>query len=312
MLAFVLRASAQVSSTECCATMLFPIGARTVALGQAMTALGGHESMFINPAGLSEQHKNEFLAHRSNLADNKVTTLAFLMVSKNVGTFGLTYRLIDFGTQEDTDDQGNPIGSLSIVDQQLIASFATNVRAGWSAGVNYRLYDFRPTCTGFGCETAKPGTTHLIDGGVQYQPPGNKSIAFGASFVQLGFPLQINNAAQADPTPARLRAGVAFEFGHLVQRDTTTTIWLHADMVNRVRDFGTPAFNVGVEIILDNTIFLRAGHAASGDGLTSGGTGIGVGLKYQRFDVGVAKTITTSPLFEGSGEPFHVSFGVSF
>jgi hypothetical protein len=291
--------------------MLFPIGARTVALGQAMTALGGHESMFINPAGLSEQHKNEFIAHRSNLADNKVTTLAFLMVSKNVGVFGLTYRLIDYGTQEDTDEFGNPIGSLSIIDQQLIASFATHVRAGWSAGVNYRLYDFRPTCTGFGCEIAKAGTTHLIDGGVQYQPPAMKSVALGASLVQLGFPLQINNAAQADRTPARLRAGAAYEFGHIVQRDTTTAIWLHADVVTRVHDLSS-AFTMGVEVILDNTIFLRAGHAASGDAITSGGTGIGVGLKYQRFDVSVAKTVTASPLFEGAGEPFHVSFGISF
>lgn len=313
--AFVFAARdvhAQVSSSECCAAMLFPIGARTVALGQAVTAMAGLEAMFVNPAGLVDQKADEFVAHRAALADNKVTTLSVLLVSRGVGVFGFTYRLIDFGSQDETDINGNPLGSLSVIDQQLIASFATHVREGMSAGVSYRLYDFRPTCTGLCADAAKPGTTHLIDFGVQLQPKRLKGAVLGASLIQFGFPLQVNNAAQADPTPARLRGGIAYEVGHVVRRDSTTTAWLHVDLVARARSISAPVVNVGLEIILDNTIFLRAGHASAGDGITSGGTGIGVGLKYQRFDVSVAKTITASPVFENAGEPFHVSFAVSF
>jgi len=228
-----------VSSSECCAAMLFPIGARTVALGQALTASGGLESMFMNPAGLTDVTKDEFVAHRATLADNKVTTFTVLLVSKGIGVFGLTYRLIDFGTQDETDINGNPIGSISVIDQQLIASFATHMSVG-------------------------------------------------------------------------LSAGIAYDVGRLLRRDTTTAAWVHVDLVGRARELSTPAVNIGLEVILDNTIFLRVGHASAGDGITSGGTGIGVGLKFQRFDVGVAKTVTTSPVFENAGEPFHVSFAVSF
>jgi hypothetical protein len=45
--------------------------------------------------------------------------------------------------------------------------------------------------------------------------------------------------------------------------------------------------------------------------VASGGTGLGVGLKYQRFNVGVAKTFTASSL-DPEGEPVHISFGVRF
>lgn len=300
-----------VSSAECCIDMLFPIGARTVALGAAVTARPGEDASFVNPAGLAFMRDDQFYAHRSSLADAKVTTLGVVFVSKDVGAFGIAYHLVDFGDQETTDEFGNPTGSASIIYQQLIASFGTRMRGGWSAGINYRLYDFRPTCSGTSCEeTAKPGTTHMVDAGLVFEPRFLPTARLGAAIAHLGFPLQVNNAQQADPTPARLRVGAAYEAAHHFTRDTSVVVWLHADAIQRIRNGGSPAVALSAEVILDNTIYFRAGHATSGDGTTSGATGLGIGLKYQRFDVSVAKTLSTSELF--SGEPFHVSFGVTF
>lgn len=300
-----------VSSTECCIDMLFPVGARTVSLGNAASARPGEDAAFINPAGLTSRRENQFFAHRSNLADAKVTTLGLAIRTKQVGVFGIAYHLVDFGTQETTDESGNPSGTASVIYQQLIASYATRVAVGWSAGVNYRLYDFRPSCTGLSCgETAKPGTTHMVDMGVTYEPTFMKSARFGASLLYLGFPLQVNNAAQADPTPARLRIGAAYEAGHLVLKDTSVAVWVHADAVSRAREPGSAAYGIGVEAVLDHIIFFRAGHSTAGDGIIAGGTGLGIGLRYERFDVSVGKTVSTSTLFPG--EPFHVSFGISF
>ncbi|HET9440423.1 MAG TPA: hypothetical protein VFO52_09640, partial [Longimicrobiales bacterium] len=155
------------------------------------------------------------------------------------------------------------------------------------------------------------GTTHLLDGGVQYRPARVPRLTLGASLMHLGLALQVNNAAQADPTPARLRVGASYEVGHHLQKDTTTTVWVYGDIVQRIRDPGAPAINAGVELILNQTIYLRAGHASSANGVASGGTGLGVGLRYQRFTVGVAKTFTTSSL-DPEGEPVHISFGVRF
>ncbi|MGQ0563079.1 MAG: hypothetical protein ACT443_14540 [Gemmatimonadota bacterium] len=298
-----------VSSTECCIDMLSPVGARTVALGDAVTARPGPDAMFVNPAGLSERRKNEFTAHRSDFVDASRTTLGVLLATRDVGVFALAYHLIDFGTQENTDDFGNVLGTSTYIYQQLIASYATRVGVGWSAGLNYRLYDFRPSCTGVNCVSAeRPGTTHMVDAGLTYEPRLLKTARFGASIMHVGFPLQINNAAQADPTPARLRVGAAYEAGHHFSSDTTLAVWLHIDAVDRVRDPGSPALNFGAEVVLDRTISVRAGHSSAGDGVTSGGTALGLGLVYERFEVSVAKTVTTLPI----GEPFHVSFGVTF
>jgi hypothetical protein len=290
--------------------MLFPVGARSVSLGDAVTARPGQDAIFANPAALSAFGTAQLSAHRSTLADASRTTLGGLFVMKDIGVFGLSYHLLDFGEQEAIDDVGNR-GTFGVIYQQLIASFATNVGIGWSAGVNYRLYDYRPSCTGFACsgEDAS-GTTHMVDAGLVFSPAFLPSFRFGASMMHAGFPLQIKNAAQADPTPARLRVGAAYEAGHHFTRDSVLAVWIHVDGVTRLRDAGSPAVNFGIEAELDKTIFFRAGHASAGDGITAGGTGIGLGLKYERFEVSVAKTVSASPLFEG--EPIHVSFAVTF
>lgn len=299
--------------SECCTPLLLPIGARTVALGQALTGAGGREAMFFNPAGLMDVDDDEFVVHRSALVEAQVNTFSLLIHSKVAGVFGLTYRLIDFGDTESTPPGSSvPTGTLTTIDQVLIASFATRVAAGWSAGVSYKLYDFRNTCSGSCGEGATfSGTTHMLDGGVQFRPPGNRFVVLGASLMNVGFALQINNAAQADPTPARLRVGGAYEIGHHLQRDTTTMVWLYSDLVMPARDLGAPALNAGAELVLNETLYLRAGYASSQYGVVSGGTGLGVGLRYQRFTVGVAKTFTTSSL-DPEGEPVHISFGVRF
>src|SRR5688572_7417973 len=96
-----------VSSTECCIDMLFPVGARSVALGDAVTARPGQDAIFINPAGLSVFTKHQLNAHRSTLADASRTTLGGLFAMKDIGVFGLSYHLIDFGEQEAIDPDGN-------------------------------------------------------------------------------------------------------------------------------------------------------------------------------------------------------------
>ncbi len=298
-----------VPASECCLPLLLPIGARPVALGQALTARAGRDGVFINPAGLIDVSDDEFIIHRSTLAeDAQLTTFGLIIHSAVAGVFAVTYRLIDFGETDITDEFGNVIGSSGFIDQVLTASFATRISAGWSAGISYKLYDFRDQCEGV-CGERFSGTTHLLDGGFEFRPARVPQLILGASLIHAGLALQVKNAAQADPTPARLRIGAAYEIGHHLQKDTTVQVWAHGDVVGRMRDTGAPAVNVGAEVILDQTIFLRAGHASASNGVTSGGTGLGVGLRYQRFEIAVSKTFSSSAL---ESDPVQVSFGVRF
>jgi hypothetical protein len=296
-----------VPASECCLPILLPIGARPVALGQALTARAGRDGIFINPAGLVVINDDEFVVHRSTMAeDAQLTTFGLIIHSAVAGVFALTYRLIDFGESEITDEFGNVIGTSGFIDQMVIASFGTRVAAGWSAGISYKLYDFRDQCEGI-CGDRFSGTTHLLDAGVEYRR--GPHLILGGALTNAGLALQVRNAAQADPTPTRVRVGAAYEVGHHLQQDTSVQVWAQFDVVERLRDPGAPALNVGAEVILDETIFLRAGHSSAGNGITSGGTGLGVGLRYQRFDIAVSKTFSTTAL---ESDPVQISFGVRF
>jgi hypothetical protein len=85
-------------------------------------------------------------------------------------------------------------------------------------------------------------------------------------------------------------------------------LWLTADLVASPRSIGESLVNIGAELSLEETVFLWAGWAG-GSGLT-GGAAIGVGLDYDRFDVGIARSFTTTPLQES--EPIQITFGIRF
>lgn len=296
-----------VPGVECCSDMLYPVGARAVAMGQAAVARPGTEAMFINPAGLTDMRATQLVAHRSSAADGSMNTFSFIVRSRVGAVFGLTYTAYDYGEIEQTEE-GAPTGRIVLFNQVLVASFATTLSQRWSAGLNYRLYHLGVTCEP-ACEEETSGTTSMLDAGVRYSPKWLNTLILGGSLMHAGFPLQVNNAEQADFTPARLRIGAAYNASRLVTRDSSVAVWVHADVVQRVRDTGAPAVNFGVEVSLDDVIFFRAGHASTAEGITSGGNGAGIGVKYQRFDVSVAKSVGSSGLF---GDPVYVSFGVTF
>src|SRR5205823_638217 len=93
----------------------------------------------------------------------------------------------------------------------LEASYATVLGAGVSAGITYKLIQFRVDCTG-DCSNVPTavGTTHAIDLGFRFALPGDLPIIIGASVRNIGFKLQVNNQAQADALPTRAQAGISW------------------------------------------------------------------------------------------------------
>jgi hypothetical protein len=300
----------EVLSHECCTEMFYPVSARVAALGQALTATSGADAPFINPAGLADLTKTVAIAHRTTAGDASLTTFEFVYHSRVAGTFGLTYSGMQFSTDEATDSTGATRGTFNYYRQTIIVSYATGVGLGWTAGVNYRLFVAGTSCSSGNCgDAAKTGTTQMIDAGLRFAPRVLHNLLLGVSVMHAGMPLQVNNAAQADPTPVRLRVGGAYNIRSLLSKDSSIAAWVSGDLVQRIRDTGTPALNLGLEVILDNTIFLRAGHASEAGGINQGGNGVGLGLKYQRYDVNVAKGVSGGGPFP---DPVYVSFGISF
>ncbi len=303
-------AQGRVSANECCIPLLIPLGARAVSLGQALTARTSIDGLFFNPASLANSPGGQFVAHHETTFEGQNNAFTVLVDAGLAGTFALTYVLIDSGEGEQTDGSGQVIGTFNIRNQQLVASYATGVTNVLRAGVSYKLFNAGIFCSGT-CSDATSGTTHLLDLGIQVRPPMLRSLELGASILHFGFALQQKNAEQADPTPGRIRLGAAYELGHHFRSDSSVTVWISADMVNRLRSPTTPVGSIGIEVAFDQIIFLRAGFGGSGDALANGAAGVGVGIRYQRFTIGVSKAFSLSD-FDAGGDRFQVSFGIRF
>jgi hypothetical protein len=301
--------SGDVAATECCLSLLFPIGARTLALGSAVNARPDGSALFMNPALLATLESDEFFVHNLDSELDKTNTFTLLIRSSVAGSFAISYRHVDYGEQEATTGGDIPIGTIARYEQVLVATYATPVAAGLNAGVSYKLYQDRLDCRGFSCSDEYRATTHGVDLGAQFQSARFPALSVGASIVHLGFPLQVKNRAQSDPPPARLRLGAAYEVLHHFRPDSTVKLMISADVVDSWRALGNPLLNVGSELSYDGTIFLWLGHAA-GTGLFTG-LAVGLGLKYDRFDLGIARSLS-SVAAELGGDAFQITFGLRF
>ena len=290
--------------------LLFRYPARAVALGETLTSLSGAEVLFYNPAGTAGIGADQFVVHHQDTFAGQNNVFTILIDTGLAGAFGLTYALVDQG-EEEVGTGPVSTGTLAIRHHVLTASYATRLTTGIRAGLAYKLYNFSLSCTGFCPEGAASSTTHLLDVGMQYEPRAVRGLSVGLSLMHMGFPLQVVNAEQADVTPARVRLGASYEIGHLIQPDSSIEVVVSADLVDRARDPGSPVVGAGVEVNFDRVVYLRTGYSQAGEGIAMGGAGIGIGMRFQRYTVGVAKSFKRTDV-QTEGEPFHISFGITF
>lgn len=298
----------QKPAAECCLVLLLPVGARAVALGRALTGGSSPDAVFANPAGLAGLQDDHLVVHHNTLAA-QATAFSILATPRGVGTLGLSYELLDFGDIEYTDGHGQTTGMLSLRHHVLIGSFATELVGGLAAGFNYKLYQFRLSCHG-NCGGQEVGAvTHAVDAGLRYHPPLLPALEFGVMVANLGFPLQVVNAQQADPLPGRIRVGAAYEVLHHLRPESAMALSLAMDLEDQWQDPGSPSPSLGLELAADNTIFLRAGYVP-GEGIGTGAA-VGIGIHYASFTISVAKSFVAN-LLDSAAEPVQVSFGLHF
>ena len=304
-----------VPQVECCQLLLLPVGARLVALGQALGARTTPDAVFSNPAGLALLDERYVVLHTAELpgaeADAGTQTLAatLLFTPGGIGAVGATYRLLDFGSQACLDETGTTVGALTIRYPVLLGSFATSVGGGLRAGLNYKLYTERFGLSGRCAGDDLSARTQGLDLGLQYSPPALPHLSLGMAVTDLGFALQTLNAEQADPMPLRLHLAGAYEVLHHFSADTTSAGWLSLETAIPPPERGLLEVSVGAELAFQDLVFLRGGWV-SGEGLGTGPS-LGLGVSYRNFTVSVARTFQASPL-AGEDPPLDMSLGVRF
>ena len=300
------------SSTEGALTLLLPIGAKGIAMGRAVTASRGPESVFWNPAGLARLEGGSFFVYRGNDLAGEATGFSLVLARQPLGVVGLSYQLLDLGDQDLRDVEGNVLGSVSFRDHLALVSFALEVLPRLDAGLNFKVFQSRITCRGQCSDAGVTGTTYAMDAGIQAEPLGDIPLRIGLLIAHVGPNLQLINVEQADPLPTRLRAAVSFEtLGHFTDRPGME-LWINAELEDRWRDLGSPILYLGGEMVAgeDDLFFVRAGYGQQQSG-QSAGASVGLGVRYERFDLGIAKRLSGSSL-TGESEPVHISFGVVF
>lgn len=294
---------------ECCLLLLVPVGARSSSLGGSITARAGVEAIFRNPAGLAGLEGNSFVVHHSDVVVNTQMDAFSLVVTPLGFSLGLSYQLFDNGEIPTTDGFGQPTGELVLRDHLLIASFATPLAHGLSAGVSYRFFQQRIDCNGQCGGEQSVAVANALDVGVRYRPGWHRALELGFAVVNAGPGLKVVNAALSDPLPGRLNLGAAYDVLAGTAASDQVALRLTTDIQDELRDPGRPTLSAGLELDVQEAVFLRAGYAP-GEGLGTGAA-VGVELRYDRFDIAVSRSFVNSQL-SADTEPFQVSFGLNF
>lgn len=304
--------SEEPSTTEGALTLLLPVGAQGVAMGRAMTAQRGAETVFWNPAGIARLDQGRFTVFRGSHLAGEATAFSLLLTQQPLGVVAVSYQLLDLGDQDFTDENNNVLGTVSFRDHLAVISFATQLLPALDAGLNFKVFQSRITCRGQCAGAGVNGRTFAVDAGIQAAPLASLPLRLGAMVAHVGPDLQLINSAQADPLPTRLRVAVSYEvLAHFLETPDVE-LWLTGEVEDRWTELGSPVVYGGGELLVgrEDLFFLWAGYGQGQTGQPAGAAA-GLGLRYERFRMGIGKSMSGRNL-SGESEPVHISFGVGF
>ncbi len=291
-------------ATEGALFLLLPTGARAVGMGlAAITARGTSESAWWNPAGLSGSPRREAAIHHSQSLTGTGDALNVVIPWREFGVLGVAASVLDLGEQEPRLDSSGALGTLLPRQVVFAASFATQLSRDATAGVTYKIVQFRVDCSG-ACVSLQASTSAL-DLGAQYSLGPGLPITVGAAVRNLGIQLQVNDAEQSDKLPTRLEAGVEYRprlpARYADQLDVRVAVDLSDDLSPR-----RPRARVGSEIGIQRRAYLRAGYIGRNQDSEGGGPTVGLGFVLRRFVVDIGR-ITAGLSADAGQAPTHLS-----
>ena len=311
--------------------LLLPVGAQAVGMGQAGVTLQGRgDAVFWNPAGLASIPSSEFTLNSANFVAGPLTAITMFVPRRGIGTFGIGVLLLDYGTQDAGPDSLSTIATISPRNLEYMASFATSVAGTVTVGMTYKLVQFDINCQGScaGLPSGSNALTHAFDVGTQVSVGSGGALRLGAAIKDIGFRLQVNNAAQADPLPARLN------FGALYRIDLQSTgpgdpglsmadsgkfdlesalnhvdVRIAADVDRPWDNSAPPEMRIGIDLGYHDTIRIRSGYAFARQGLS--GPSVGMGVHTGALSLDFARTFMQATDLLGTNPTF-ISFSLNF
>lgn len=295
--------------------LVFPVGAQAVGMGQtAIAAAGRGEAAFWNPAGLATLAEDEFALHSATLVAGRSHVLGAYFPSRGIGVIGGAVYLVDYGDLDRTDQNGNTIARIAPRNFEFVASYATSLTGSFVLGMSYKLIQFRVDCSG-DCRDFPAGTgaTHALDFGGQFRVGPGGPLRVGVALRNVGFRLQVQNQAQADPLPTRLAIGALYELrlrpGTGRALNQAFDLKLAADVDSPWGQVGQSETRLGLDIGYQRLVRVRAGYAFVQDGLS--GPSLGLGVESGSLGVDLARAFLTGSDLQVESPTFF-SFRVTF
>jgi len=290
--------------------LLLPTGARGLGMAQAIVASGiGAEAILRNPALIAHGPREVAfnIAQQANGITVADATTSIVWPVPRVGAFALSVRYLNQGDQQAVNDQQVVVGSIQFNGIVVGGTFAAQFGYKFAAGLTLKFLQLGSQCTG-SCDIPPfPPRTAAIDFGVRYFLTKDSLIAIGASGLNLGLPLQVNDSPQADPLPHRAVIGVAVtpKFSQLPKE---AHVHGEVDMIKAI-SFGGPGFLFGGEIAWMDQYSARVGYQRNGGPSGSGPT-FGVGFSTGKLHIDFAQIFTDAGA--GSGKPTFLSLRYVF
>jgi hypothetical protein len=274
---------------------LLPIGARTVGMGQAGTAIAvGSDALWWNPALIARGPREASMQITQTLATQTGADagVALIYAVPRVGAVGLSLRYLNYGEQDAVSDSTQQItGKFSQTGTIVAATFAAPFGDRLAVGLTAKLLRIGFPCTGDCSNTVAVTTspqTGALDLGAQYLVTSDSLFTLGAAVRNVGFKLQVNDTPQADALPGRLYFGIAAA-PKWAQLPKDVRVRAAADLVWRLSDAGSPGLNLGGELSFKERYQLRGGYVVNGP--TGSGLTFGAGISTGKLQIDFSRML---------------------
>jgi hypothetical protein len=260
--------------------LVFPVGARYNALGEAGLALAQDATAaWYSPGGMA------FMVDRypvvndvqlmysklaAGLADDIALTWAGYAGPLGGGIFGLSFTYLDMGEQQATDEEGTVTGTFSSYEFVIQGNYAFKLspNVGFGFGVKYFRDKLAPDDV-LKDRTGGSGDSFGFDAGVLWKIPAAQ-LNLAAAVHNVGPRIKHVDADQADPMPRKFTVGFAKnlhqgEFmGALLVGDYQLPLykWKRDDYVFGLEN-AQGEWGVGIEGSYDRSLYLRFGYKSA-------------------------------------------------
>jgi len=275
--------------------LLIPVGSRGIAMGGAYNAMvTGNEAIYWNPAGLSasDATAEATFCNLQWLADTQVNYFAISSKFGRLGSFGVSAKIYDFGSFEQTTEFETEGTGLMVEPSNMVLgfTFSRQMTDRIFFGLNAKIISesfMRMSTSGFAFDFGvqyvssagiRMGLTLNNFGGMMKYDGEDLQRTVDIPFTEAGSQtIDLRLEPQSFELPSTFEIGIAYDY----RVNDQNTVTFATNYKNQ--NYGLDEFMGGVEYGFNDMFFVRGGYAQAPEGTADDnifGFTAGAGLKY--------------------------------